>query len=742
MIEVLFYLGTLLISTLLFVAINYVFRRIDHKNILRKKNYIIVGLIFFALAVIVTIDTPILRKELTLVSSISLIFISAFIGLFGASFYKIHRRPHFSIKKYFTKLPKKLETITAVIPNYNYANYLEERVASIVNQKYPISELIILDDHSSDNSIKIINQIIEELKQSHPNIKVRTILNSENSGNVFKQWAKAFKHASSDFVWICEADDLCSPYFLKQVMPAFRKDKRVVLSYSESDMIDADGKRLMSDFRGWVDYRSTGHYRHSFIIEGKKDLANYQAINNTIANVSGVVFRNDRDIPFEKYLKTSEEFRLAGDWYFYSKVLLHGKLAYQAESLNSYRSHSGSVSKITDNFTHYKEIVRVQDSIGQDLNIPLEVKKAIVKRRNELKSQWGISDDFINYDKISLSDLYRKYDRKDEVVLSIIVPVYNTKKYLSSCLDSILAGLPEKSEVIIIDDCSTDGSADLIKQYQKMHPEIIVKNTKIRRGVSAARNLGMRVARGRYLTFIDSDDFVSKYMYSILLKKILKEGTDVVYCDITLYDNPQEMTFIKTESQKYHNEKARIFDCGLAASPCNKIYKRELFENVYFPDSDMNEDVAVIPKVILAANKISYTGNAFYYYVQHTGSVQHKKFSDKRLAIFESIKEVLKSIKNKDTYQMVSGLLLSHQVLQTIIWIAVDEKDKKIRREYIKKFCNKINELGISQENIYIKNFLSEVNMPKLYELITSSSYRSVERYVHHRRMMNIIKIK
>ena len=730
MIEILLYLGTFLISTGLFVAINYVFRRIDHKNIFRKKNCIIAGLIIFALAIIIIITTPVFRKDLTLGVSISLITISAFVGLFGASFYKIHRRPHFSIKKYFTKLPEEIETITAVIPNYNYANYLRERVASIINQKYPISELIILDDCSSDNSIKVINQIVKELEQNHPNVKVRTIINSENSGNVFKQWAKAFKYATGDYVWICEADDLCSPYFLKQVMPAFKKDQKVVLSYAESDMIDANGKRLMSDFRGWVDYRKTGHYRKSFIIDGKKDLADYQAINNTIANVSGVVFKNIKDIPFEKYLKTSEEFRLAGDWYFYSKVLLYGKLAYQAESLNSYRSHPGSVSKVTDNFTHYKEIVTVQDSISHDLTIPSEVKAAIEKRRGELKEQWGISDDFIKYVKMPL-------DIKSSTPLSVIVPVHNTEKYLSACLDSILLGLPERAEIIIVDDASTDGSLEIIRNYQKKYPEITIRGLKKCSGVSAARNLGISLAKGKYITFVDSDDFVSKYMHSILLKKALEDDADIVHCDIALFENPQNIKFAKMESTRYQDEKARILDCGLMASPCNKIYKRELFKNVSFPSNDMNEDVAVVPKLILSANKIRYIGSAFYYYVQRSDSVQHEKFSDKRLAIFEAIKEVLSSAEDENVYQMVAGLLASHQILQTLIWIAVDEKDKKNRYKYIEKFCIELKSLKIDHDNIYIKRFLSENNMPELYNMAVTGKYYSLEKYIHRRRLIN-----
>ena len=300
------------------------------------------------------------------------------------SFYKIRKTrslPHSSTRH---------KTVSAVIPNYNYARFLKERVDSIVNQKYPISELIILDDCSIDESPEVINRIIQDLVESHPKLKTKVIVNPENSGNVFRQWAKAFKYASSEFIWICEADDTCSPYFLKKVMPAFGKDQEVVVAYANSKMISEKGRRLIRNLHGWADYRRSGHYKHSFITDGREELANYLVINNTILNVSSVVFRNNPDIPFEKYLKEAERFHLAGDWYFYSKVLLHGKLAYNAKPLNSYRSHSGSVSKETDNLTHYQEIVRVQDSIMKDVQIPKEAENLVIRRRKELKRDWKI----------------------------------------------------------------------------------------------------------------------------------------------------------------------------------------------------------------------------------------------------------------------------------------------------------------------------------------------------------------
>ena len=137
--------------------------------------------------------------------------------------------------------------VSVVIPNYNYARYLHKRIKSILKQTYPIYELIILDDCSSDNSIKIIKDEIEKIKIRFPRIKIKFIENSVNSGKPIAQWKKAFSEASGDYVWIAEADDLSDSNFLSNVMKGF-DDPDVVLSYSESMIINRIGMMITPNF--------------------------------------------------------------------------------------------------------------------------------------------------------------------------------------------------------------------------------------------------------------------------------------------------------------------------------------------------------------------------------------------------------------------------------------------------------------------------------------------------------------
>lgn len=273
--------------------------------------------------------------------------------------------------------PKK---ISVVIPNYNYENYIIERIDSVLRQTYPIYELIILDDNSKDNSVSVIE---EKIKTIDNNISVKFLPSKVNSGNVFNQWQKAFALAEGDFLWIAEADDSCSATFLEHIMEGF-KDPDVIMSYCESLTTDEDNNILMPNLREWIDIYRTGKWNQDYIASGKEELESTLCINNTIANVSSLVFRKI-DIDYDKILEVSKEFRLAGDWYFYSVLAEYGKIAYCKKSLNYHRMQKKSVTLTTNGKTEYEEICRIQDDIMKRHDLKEEVKKQVYDRRLEVK---------------------------------------------------------------------------------------------------------------------------------------------------------------------------------------------------------------------------------------------------------------------------------------------------------------------------------------------------------------------
>ncbi len=269
--------------------------------------------------------------------------------------------------------------VSVIIPNYNYAKYLKKRVKYIEKQTYPISELIILDDCSSDNSRKVI----DHLSKIYP---MKVIYNEKNSGCVFKQWKKGIQEATGDLIWIAEADDQVEKDFLMNLVPFF-EDKKLVMAYSDSKQINEHGKVIRKTYSDLADERQEGRYTKDYINDGIKELTEYLIVKNYIYNASGVLFRKGN---YDKILDTCTKFHLAGDWYFYTELVKRGKIAYVAKPLNKHRIHKSSVTKTTNKQLHYDEVVQIQDKIKKDYPISDEVWSEVLEQREKLKNVLGL----------------------------------------------------------------------------------------------------------------------------------------------------------------------------------------------------------------------------------------------------------------------------------------------------------------------------------------------------------------
>ena len=238
------------------------------------------------------------------------------------------------------------------MPNYKYEKYIEKRLNSIINQTYPIYELIVLDDCSTDNSLQIINSYKDN---KYPNMKV--ITNKKNSGSVFNQWARGIEQATGDYIWIAEADDLCESTFLSECMKKFN-NTGVVLSYTQSQIIDENNKKTSDNYLFYTNDISTEKWQNDYIEDGVTEIAQALCVKNTIPNVSAVVFKK---FDIKPYLKEIKTYKVGGDLYLYMQLLTKGKIGFCSKALNKHRRHSGSVTVSKENNRkHFDEIVYLQ----------------------------------------------------------------------------------------------------------------------------------------------------------------------------------------------------------------------------------------------------------------------------------------------------------------------------------------------------------------------------------------------
>ncbi|MBR3414823.1 glycosyltransferase [Candidatus Saccharibacteria bacterium] len=275
-----------------------------------------------------------------------------------------------------------LHRVTAIVPNYNYADFINERIDSILFQTYPVSELIILDDASTDDSVQVIKEKIKDIKREYPNLKVSFLPNKKNSGGcVFSQWQKGIAAATGEYVWIAEADDSADAHFLQTVMEKFEERPNTVLCYTDSYRINQNNVVKSKTCTDWMDMWRSGRYAHDFYNSGEDEIVNYLSGTNPIMNVSSVVWKNDKRLP--KIFEEAKQYKVAGDWYIYSRVLEYGDIAYSAKPLNYYRKHDkGSASTVVKLNVEYGEVVSVQERIGKKYKLtPKQLQWQKVRRR-------------------------------------------------------------------------------------------------------------------------------------------------------------------------------------------------------------------------------------------------------------------------------------------------------------------------------------------------------------------------
>ena len=250
--------------------------------------------------------------------------------------------------------------VSAVVPNYNYDHYIEQRLNSILSQSYPLFELIVLDDASTDNSLEIIKNYLAKTTVDH-----RLIENEQNSGSVFKQWHKAVESTRGDFIWIAEADDDAQPTFLEKSLTLFSHES-LVMSYTQSQQIDEKGALLNNHYLDYTHDINPQRWQQDYVCEGITEIAEALAVKNTIPNVSAVVFRKSAlKIAFAHCQKELSRLNIAGDWLIYTELLQQGKIGYIAESLNAHRRHEQSVTISSSSYErHLAEIIFMQNRVA------------------------------------------------------------------------------------------------------------------------------------------------------------------------------------------------------------------------------------------------------------------------------------------------------------------------------------------------------------------------------------------
>jgi len=221
--------------------------------------------------------------------------------------------------------------VSVIVPNYNHASYLRQRLDSIYQQTYSNFEVILLDDASSDGSQEILNSYAKM-----PNTVL--VENNSNSGSVFHQWQKGVSLAQGEYIWIAESDDFAAPTFLESLVQIMDKNPNVGLAYAQSNLVDGQGG-ILGKATGWTADLDSERWSQPFINHGQDEIGKFLIQKNTIPNASAVLLRKTVLL---KCGLVDTSFRLCGDWLQWIKVLSQSDIAFVPECLNFWRQNTSN----------------------------------------------------------------------------------------------------------------------------------------------------------------------------------------------------------------------------------------------------------------------------------------------------------------------------------------------------------------------------------------------------------------
>ena len=291
--------------------------------------------------------------------------------------------------------------------------------------------------------------------------------------------------------------------------------------------------------------------------------------------------------------------------------------------------------------------------------------------------------------------------RGEQDLFSIIVPVYNVEKYLDKCLASILEQTFKDFECIIIDDGSPDNSNIIIDKYVKLDQRFKVIHQK-NMGLSAARNAGLDIAKGDYIVFVDSDDYIANDYLEKFAAKIASTNAEIVVCGLTEVFKDYEKSIV-FEDESTEVIKQNILADVWPSYAWNKCYKKSLFANIRFPVGKIFEDILTIPEVCLYARKIVCIPDKLYYYNRHNeNSITANLSSEKMYNHFQG------HLKNRNLAIMNNirclKLIDKRMVKDTTKCLLRNCCDNKLSASQVQEMCDYLKERLDKSEVVGLRN--------------------------------------
>ncbi|SEM78775.1 Glycosyltransferase involved in cell wall bisynthesis [Chryseobacterium taichungense] len=308
--------------------------------------------------------------------------------------------------------------------------------------------------------------------------------------------------------------------------------------------------------------------------------------------------------------------------------------------------------------------------------------------------------------------------------VSVIVPVYNVENYLTQCLESLVNQTHQNIEILVVNDGSKDNSEQIIREYTRKYPEKIKSFTKENGGLSDARNFGIDKATGDFIGFVDSDDYVSPFMFEEMVMLAEKYHAEMVICNIQKVNDRgkviQKLTQIPDMPEKIDLKRNFSVFSDISYFACNKLFKSELFKEKRFKRNVHFEDIQLIPQLLLECKTIAQTQSFHYNYLERADSIT-KTHTEKGLDILKAVEDVeafFEKTAYSDRLLELKNFQIFEGVYSFIAYLAFVKDD-----DVFYKMCE-ILEQFMKKRDIKLKNLLNYSRFGKNYLLSLSLKKR------------------
>lgn len=320
--------------------------------------------------------------------------------------------------------------------------------------------------------------------------------------------------------------------------------------------------------------------------------------------------------------------------------------------------------------------------------------------------QYVISDDIVMCQKYQRRLFMGMQYVNQKSLLSVIVPVYNTEIYLERCIDSIISQTYKNLEIILVDDGSTDRSGIICDEYKQKDERIRVVHQK-NAGPSAARNCGLDIARGKYIGFVDSDDYIAADMYENL-QRCMKAGIDITCCGTISIRKSKSIVCCKMNRQRIFNTEEAIFELlkgdFISFAVWDKLFRKSVIGNSRFPQKRLCEDLPFTYQVIKKSKKVIHIGNTEYFYCYRENSRSKSDFSLKRLDYIFFTRDIYRDV-NRMFPQL--SKIAEYRYFINMDYLICQIENSRNKKDYVKEIARLKHVLRHMRLRIILNPFMS-----------------------------------